>query len=275
MCASQLNHAIVDRRSRGRGQVEDPALRILTRTLPSLVGTGYQDYGNGPAIAGEYQASPEPLTSHTCRSPIRRSTDGVLPTHPPLSLTELRTLPPDLQRLKQARTLPVVVVHRRQDMMSIPVRANQLPSKRAARLSRQSSLRLGPAPVIDMSDTIRPSASNNSPPSSSSSVSNRAGVVPRRRTESGVTAESSSDGEDAWKYESIAAEDVGSGGEDSSSNRLQGQVRFDLEDDRCRCGYTPTVRQEYGGLGPVAGIIPYGVGYGSGVFGAARNLHYW
>ena len=80
---------------------------------------------------------------------------------------------------------------------------------------------LGPAPVTVMSDTIRPRASNNSPPSSSSSVSNGAGGVSRRRTESGVTAESSSDG-DAGKYENIAAEDVGSGGEDSSSNRRSG-----------------------------------------------------
>jgi len=75
--------------------------------------------------------------------------------------------------------------------------------------------------ITDMSDTIRPSANNNSPPSSSSSISYGGGDVPRRRTESGVTAESSSDG-DAGKYENIAAEDVGSGGEDSSSNRRSG-----------------------------------------------------
>ena len=80
---------------------------------------------------------------------------------------------------------------------------------------------LGPAPVTDMSDTIRPSASNSSLPSSSSSVSHGAGAEPRRRTESGVTAESSSDG-DAGKYENIAPEDVGSGGEDSPSNRRSG-----------------------------------------------------
>ena len=80
---------------------------------------------------------------------------------------------------------------------------------------------LGPAPTADMSDTIRPSASNNSPSSSSSSVSYGAEAVPRRRTESGVTVESGSDG-DAGKYENIAAEDVGSGGEDSSSNRRSG-----------------------------------------------------
>ncbi len=80
---------------------------------------------------------------------------------------------------------------------------------------------LGPAPITDMSDTIRPSAGNNSPPSSSSSVSYGGEPVPRRRTESGVTAESSSDG-DAGKYENIAAEDVGSGGEDSSTNRRSG-----------------------------------------------------
>ena len=80
---------------------------------------------------------------------------------------------------------------------------------------------LGPAHTFDMSDTIRPSAGKSSSPSSSSSVSYGAGGVPRRRTESGVTAESSSDG-DAGKYENIAAEDVGSGGEDSSSNRRSG-----------------------------------------------------
>ena len=80
---------------------------------------------------------------------------------------------------------------------------------------------LGPAPITDMDNTIRPSASSGSLPRSSSSVSYGQGAVPRKRTESGVTAESSSDG-DAGKYENIAAEDVGSGGEDSPSNRRSG-----------------------------------------------------
>jgi receptor expression-enhancing protein 1/2/3/4 len=95
-------------------------------------------------------------------------------------------------------------------------------SVEARRAALQAELAaLDPALITDMSDTIRPSAGDHSPHSSSSSVSYGAGGVPRRRTESGVTAESSSDG-DATKYEKIAAEDVGSGGEDSSSNRQSG-----------------------------------------------------
>jgi receptor expression-enhancing protein 1/2/3/4 len=80
---------------------------------------------------------------------------------------------------------------------------------------------LGAAPITDMTNTIRPSASNSSLPSSSSSVPYGHEAVPRKRTESGVTAESGSDG-DAGKYENIAAEDVGSGGEDSTVNRRSG-----------------------------------------------------
>jgi len=99
---------------------------------------------------------------------------------------------------------------------------SKLTSVEARRAALEAELAaLGRTPITDLSDTIRPSAGNNSPPSSASSVSYGAGAVPRRRTESGVTAESSSDG-DAGKYENIAAEDVGSGGEDSPSNRRSG-----------------------------------------------------
>jgi receptor expression-enhancing protein 1/2/3/4 len=100
-----------------------------------------------------------------------------------------------------------------------PSRQSSVDARRAALEAELAALR--PAPITDMSDTIRQGATNNSPPSSSSSVSYGAEDVPRRRTESGVTAESSSDG-DAGKYENIAAEDVGSGGEDTSSNRRSG-----------------------------------------------------
>ena len=103
-----------------------------------------------------------------------------------------------------------------------PVAGSSRPtSVEARRATLEAELAaLGPAPVTDMSGTVRPSASNSSLPSSSSSVSYGAGA-PRRRTESGVTAESGSDG-DAAKYEDIAAEEVGSGGEDSLSNRRSG-----------------------------------------------------
>lgn len=96
-------------------------------------------------------------------------------------------------------------------------RPTSVEARRAALEAELAAL----GPITDMSDTIRPSAGNNSPPSSSSSVSYGGEPVPRRRTESGVTAESSSDG-DAGKYENIAAEDVGSGGEDSPTNRRTG-----------------------------------------------------
>ena len=100
--------------------------------------------------------------------------------------------------------------------------SSQPTSVEARRAALEAELAaLGRATVTDMSSTIRPSASNSSLPSSSSSVSHGAGAVPRRRTESGVTAESGSDG-DAGKYEDIAAEEVGSAGEDSPSNRRSG-----------------------------------------------------
>jgi len=98
------------------------------------------------------------------------------------------------------------------------VGATPVDARRAALEAELAAL--GAAPITDMSATIRPRVSNNSLPGSSSSVSS-GGAVPRKRTESGVTAESGSDG-DAGKYETIAAEDVGSGGEDSPSDRRSG-----------------------------------------------------
>ena len=108
------------------------------------------------------------------------------------------------------------------DVSGLATGSSRRMSVEARRATLEAELAaLGPAPITDMSDTIRPSANDNSPPSSSSSISYGAEPRPRRRTESGVTAESSSDG-DAGKYENIAAEDVGSGGEESSSNRRSG-----------------------------------------------------
>jgi len=100
-----------------------------------------------------------------------------------------------------------------------PSKVTSVEARRAALEAELTAL--GPAAVTDTNNSIRPSASNSSLPSSSSSVSYGHGAVPRKRTESGVTAESGSD-VDAGKYENIAAEDVGSGGEDSPSNRRSG-----------------------------------------------------